>query len=109
MGTYDIRSAIPLTGTAALTRSSAGAIAAGVQACTPREAFFAQSRAVPLAEAVGAVAAEPVTPYPPGIPLLLPGEVVSADAVEWLLAGLAAGLRVRGPADPTLATVRVVA
>jgi arginine/lysine/ornithine decarboxylase len=90
-------------------RPSAGAIATGVQARTPHEAFFAPARAVPLAEAVGAVAAEPVTPYPPGIPLLLPGEIVAADKVEWLRAGLAAGLRVRGPADPTLATVRVVA
>jgi lysine decarboxylase len=90
-------------------RATAGAITPGDQACTPREAFFAPSRAVPLREAVGAVAAEPVTPYPPGIPLLLPGEVVTGEKVAWLQAGLAAGLRVRGPADPTLATVRVVA
>ena len=55
------------------------------------------------------MAAEPVTPYPPGIPLLLPGEVVTGEQVAWLRAGLARGMRVRGPADPTLATVRVVA
>jgi arginine/lysine/ornithine decarboxylase len=90
-------------------RSSVQAVAPGSQACSPREAFFAAGRSVPLGAAVGAVAAEPVTPYPPGIPVLLPGEVVAADKVEWLLAGLAQGMRVRGPADPTLGSLRVVA
>ena len=83
--------------------------APGSQACSPREAFFAAGRSVSLRSAVGAVAAEPVVPYPPGIPLILPGEVVAAEKVEWLLAGLAQGMRVRGPADPTLGSLRVVA
>jgi arginine/lysine/ornithine decarboxylase len=59
-------------------------------------------------DAVGEVAAEPVTPYPPGIPVLTPGEVVSVEKVEYLCAAMAAGVQMRGPADATLATVRVV-
>jgi arginine/lysine/ornithine decarboxylase len=90
-------------------RSSGAAIAPGVQAMTPRDAFFAPARTVPLAEAVGEVAAELVTPYPPGIPVLAPGELVSADKLAYLANGSAGGMYVCGPADPSLATIRVVA
>jgi hypothetical protein len=41
---------------------------------TPREAFFAADQAVPLRQASGRVAAEAITPYPPGIPLVMPGD-----------------------------------
>jgi arginine/lysine/ornithine decarboxylase len=90
-------------------RSVAAAITPGIQALTPREAYFAPTRAVPLAEAVGAVVAEPVVPYPPGIPVLTPGEIVSPDKAAYLCAIVAEGMHVRGPADPTLRTVRIVA
>jgi arginine/lysine/ornithine decarboxylase len=90
-------------------RSAVAAIAPGARALTPREAYFASSRTVPLEDAIGEVAAEPVVPYPPGIPVLTPGEVVSAEKVAYLRAVVAAGLHVRGPADPALRTLRVVA
>jgi len=79
------------------------------QAATPREAFQAEATVVPLARAAGRVCAEFLTPYPPGIPLLCPGEVFTADHVEYLGAALAAGLPLEGPADPGLKTVRVLA
>jgi arginine/lysine/ornithine decarboxylase len=94
---------------AAPPRSSGPAVAPGDQAMTPRDAFFAATRAVPLAAAAGAVAAELVTPYPPGIPVLAPGEVVTADKLAYLQAGRAHGMHVCGPADPSLATIQVVA
>ena len=89
-------------------RSIAAAVAPGVQALTPREAFFAPARAVRLKESVGAVVAEPVVPYPPGIPVLTPGEIVSHEKVAYLCAVAMEGLHIRGPADPTLQTLRVV-
>jgi arginine/lysine/ornithine decarboxylase len=76
---------------------------------SPREAFFAPSRAVPLTAAVGEVAAELVIPYPPGIPVLAPGDVVSAAKVAYLRHGATHGMYVSGPADASLATLRVVA
>lgn len=75
---------------------------------TPREAFFAPARPVPLAEASSHIAVEVVTPYPPGIPLLAPGERITAPIVAYLQAGLVDGMHVTGAADPTLATLRVV-
>lgn len=78
------------------------------QDLTPREAFFASSRAIPTADAAGEVAAEMVTPYPPGVPVLGPGEAISDEIVAYLLAGADMGLHVHGPHDPTLRTIRVV-
>ena len=90
-------------------RSSAAATAPGPQALSPREAHFARSRTASLGEAVGQVAAELVVPYPPGIPALTPGEVVTAEKVELLRRAAAAGIHVCGAADPTIETIRVVA
>jgi lysine decarboxylase len=89
-------------------RVAGDAIAPGEQALTPREAYFASSHAAPLALAVGEVAAEAVIPYPPGIPVLTPGEIISDAKVDCLREGIAAGMHVRGAADSTLQTVRVV-
>jgi lysine decarboxylase len=51
---------------------------------TPRDAFFADHQYVPLDEAAGKVSSEIVTVYPPGIPLLIPGEVVTVEILEYI-------------------------
>jgi arginine decarboxylase len=81
----------------------------GQLVCSPRDAFFARSRTVALDDAVGQVAAELVIPYPPGIPAVVPGELVAAETVAYLREGVVNGMHLRGATDPTLATVRVVA
>jgi arginine/lysine/ornithine decarboxylase len=90
-------------------RSSSAAIAPGTPAMSPRDAFYAPSRAIPLAESVGEVAAELVIPYPPGIPVLAPGDVITAEKVEFLAFGAARGMYISGAADPRLETIKVVA
>jgi arginine/lysine/ornithine decarboxylase len=79
------------------------------QLMTPREAFFAPTIRVPLAEAEGRVCAELLCPYPPGVPLLFPGEAVGAEAVAALRGTLESGGVVVGAGDPSLQTVLVVA
>ncbi len=79
-----------------------------VQATSPREAFFAPRESVPVERAVGRVSAELVAPYPPGVPVLAPGEVVTADALDALRAARAAGSRIAYAADPSLHTLDVV-
>lgn len=76
---------------------------------SPREAFFARRESVPIARAVGRVSAELVAPYPPGIPVLAPGEEVTPAVVEALRAAGAAGSRIAYAADPTVRTLDVVA
>ena len=48
------------------------------------QAWRSPATCVPLAEAVGRIAAEPLCPYPPGIPLLVPGERIDGDRAAWL-------------------------
>lgn len=78
------------------------------QVMTPHLAFFAASEALPAARCVGRVSAEIVTPYPPGIPVLGPGEVISVELVRYLEAAAEARLHVHGPEDLSLRTLRVV-
>jgi arginine/lysine/ornithine decarboxylase len=75
----------------------------------PRDAFFGPSRDVPADEAVGEIAAEQITPYPPGIPAIVPGERINSAVIDYLQSGLGAGMALPDPADPRLRTVRVVA
>ncbi|MCG6494253.1 aminotransferase class I/II-fold pyridoxal phosphate-dependent enzyme [Kitasatospora sp. A2-31] len=78
------------------------------QALTPREAFFGAAEAIPVTRAAGRIAAEVLTPYPPGVPAALPGERLSREVVEYLRTGVAAGMVVPDAADGTLDTLRVV-
>ena len=75
---------------------------------SPREAFFAPRETVPVDRAVGRLAAETVAPYPPGIPALAPGEVVTAPLVDALREAAAAGTRLAYCSDPSLGTLQVV-
>lgn len=63
---------------------------------TPREAFFARRKTLPLQEAVGQAAATLVDYYPPGVPILIPGEEITPETLEHLRALRAVGLTVRG-------------
>jgi arginine/lysine/ornithine decarboxylase len=76
---------------------------------SPRDAFYATTRTIPLTEAIGEVSAELVIPYPPGIPVLAPGDVISAEKVEYLAFGGAHGMYISGASDHRFETIRVVA
>ena len=60
-------------------------------------------------EAAGRVSAELLCPYPPGVPIAIPGELLQHETIEQLLRVLQNGGTVAGPSDPTLATFLVVA
>jgi arginine decarboxylase len=75
----------------------------------PREAFFTAVEAVPVQKAAGRIAAEQITPYPPGIPVVVPGERLNDAVIEYLRSGIQAGMVLPDSADPELNRVRVVA
>ncbi|MFC9960987.1 aminotransferase class I/II-fold pyridoxal phosphate-dependent enzyme [Streptomyces nigra] len=79
------------------------------QADLPRDAYFARHEKVAPRDAVGRVAGEMITPYPPGIPAVLPGERLTEPVLEYLLTGVEAGMFLPDAADQRLGTVRVVA
>jgi lysine decarboxylase len=78
-------------------------------AMPPRDAFFCRNETLSAREAAGRVSAELVAPYPPGVPVLAPGEVITSAALDALRAARADGGRIAYAADPTLATVQVIA
>jgi arginine decarboxylase len=78
-------------------------------AMLPRDAFFAPVEQVPAEHAAGRIAAEMASPYPPGVPVYAPGEVITREALDYLTSGVQAGMLVPDVADPSLKTVRVVA
>ncbi|MFC7327885.1 aminotransferase class I/II-fold pyridoxal phosphate-dependent enzyme [Marinactinospora rubrisoli] len=75
----------------------------------PRDAFFGASETVPLEKAGGRVAAELVSPYPPGVPVLAPGERITSEVLDYLASGPPAGMLIPDAADGSMRTLRVVA
>ena len=73
-----------------------------------RDAFFSPVETVTAAEAVGRASADLVAPYPPGVAVLAPGELITAEMVSSLQAAVDAGLRVAYASDATLKTYRVL-
>ncbi|OLR93613.1 aminotransferase class I/II-fold pyridoxal phosphate-dependent enzyme [Actinokineospora bangkokensis] len=78
------------------------------QAMLPREAFYSDAEHVPAQEAVGRVCAETISPYPPGVPAALPGEVITQPVVDYVVSGRRAGMYLPDPTDSELKTIRVV-
>lgn len=79
------------------------------QALLPRDAFFAPVEHVPAEHAAGRISAETISPYPPGVPVVAPGEVVTDGVLDYLRSGVDHGVLIPDAADPTLRTLRVVA
>jgi len=75
---------------------------------SPRDAFYAETEIVPLANAAGRIIAEFIFVYPPGIPILLPGEVVTQDNIDYIIDHIKVGLPVQGPEDKTMQNVKVI-
>jgi arginine decarboxylase len=75
---------------------------------TPRDAFYGDTEIVPFRESAGRIMAEFIYVYPPGIPILLPGEVISQDNIDYIVEHLEVGLPVKGPEDRTIENVKVI-
>lgn len=75
---------------------------------SPREALFSSSRSIYLEQAEGEICAEIITVYPPGIPIVCPGERISREFINQCTRYKKAGLYLSGAADSSLETIRVV-
>jgi lysine decarboxylase len=74
----------------------------------PREALNKLTRKIPFKRSVGKVCAEIVCPYPPGIPVLCPGEVITQEIYSYLMNVLDSGARINGQSDGRLQTIKVL-
>ncbi|KAF6175550.1 hypothetical protein GIB67_023070 [Kingdonia uniflora] len=73
----------------------------------PREAFFASKRTVTVEESLGEICGELICPYPPGIPALFPGEIITEKALHYLLEVRDKGATISGASDPQLFSIVV--
>ncbi len=80
----------------------------GRQVLVPRDAFFARKARVPVPESTGKISGESVIPYPPGIPVLVPGEEITPEIVEYLTSVRRTGIEIHGCEDRSISTLRIV-
>lgn len=77
-------------------------------AMTPRDAFYATTETIPFAESAGRISAEFIMVYPPGIPIFIPGEIISQENIDYIKMNIEAGLPVQGPEDDKLVSINVI-
>jgi lysine decarboxylase len=73
-----------------------------------RDAYFAKTEMADAAKAEGRISADLIAPYPPGVAVIAPGEVLTAQILEGLKASKEAGVRIAYATDPSLMQYRVV-
>lgn len=77
-------------------------------AMSPRDAFYAESELVPFHQSAGRIMAEFIMIYPPGIPILLPGEIITEENLAYIMHNKEQGLPVQGAEDFDFRYLRVI-
>lgn len=75
---------------------------------SPRDAFYGETEVVPFKQSAGRIIAEFIYVYPPGIPILLPGEVITQSNIDYIVNHVEVGLPVKGPEDRSCEFVKVI-
>lgn len=75
---------------------------------SPQEAFYAAKKSVPLKDSAGMVCSEFVMCYPPGIPILAPGERITQDILDYIEYARVKGCSLTGPEDPEILNINVL-
>jgi len=78
------------------------------QMLTPRDAFNSMTVSIPLSDSMGQISAEFLMAYPPGIPILCPGEMITKEIIDYVKALKEANLYVQGTEDPEVNNIKVV-
>lgn len=79
-----------------------------ILALTPRDAFYSETEVIPFNESEGRIIAEFIMVYPPGIPIFIPGEIITKENLHYVRENLEAGLPVQGPEDDEINFIRVI-
>lgn len=75
---------------------------------SPQEAFYAKDESLPIRETAGRICSEFVMCYPPGIPILAPGEVITKEIIEYIIYAKEKGCSMQGPEDPEVNNINVL-
>ena len=75
---------------------------------SPQKAFYSDKTALPIAETAGRICSEFVMCYPPGIPILAPGELITEDIIEYIMYAKEKGCSMQGTQDPYMEYLQVL-
>ena len=75
---------------------------------TPQEAFYADKEMLPLGQTKGRICSEFVMCYPPGIPILAPGEIITEDIINYIRYAKEKGCSMQGTEDPDIEHLNVL-
>lgn len=78
------------------------------QVLIPREAFYSEKNTIPFKESAGKICGEMIMAYPPGIPIITPGERITEEIIEYVEDLKEAQLHIQGMADPELININVI-
>ena len=79
-----------------------------VKKLTPREAFYKEKKSVKIYESVGKICGEYIIPYPPGISLTSPGEIITNEIIDYMLFCKEKGMNVSGLKDSNLGQIQII-
>ncbi|WP_099191028.1 aminotransferase class I/II-fold pyridoxal phosphate-dependent enzyme [Tepidibacter mesophilus] len=74
----------------------------------PREAFYSNKKSIPVEDSIGKICAEYIIPYPPGISLLSPGEIITKEIIEYVKKCKIIGMNVTGMDDKNLDFIKII-
>ena len=79
-----------------------------IVAATPQKAFYSDKELIPIRETAGRICGEFVMCYPPGIPILAPGEQITEEIISYILYAKEKGCSMQGPEDPDISKLNVL-
>lgn len=75
---------------------------------TPQDAFYADKESLPIGESAGRICSEFVMCYPPGIPILAPGEQITREILDYIVYAKEKGCSLTGPEDMDIERINVL-
>ena len=79
-----------------------------VKALSPREAFYNEKKSVKIDDSIGKICGEYIIPYPPGICLVSPGEIITKEVIDYILVCNQKGMSISGMKDPSLGYIQII-
>ena len=76
--------------------------------CSPKDAFYADKKSLPLDETIGETAAEFLMCYPPGIPIIAPGEQITKEIIDYIHYAKKKGCQITGPQDMSIRNLQII-
>ncbi|WP_455539832.1 aminotransferase class I/II-fold pyridoxal phosphate-dependent enzyme [Terrisporobacter sp.] len=74
----------------------------------PRDAFYSDKKTVKIEDSIGKISGEYIIPYPPGISLISPGEIITQEIITYIQQGIKSGMIISGIKDTSLKYIAII-